>query len=74
MFGPGTFFGLEIGRRALQAETRSLNVVSHNLANMNTEGYTRQYAVHEASYPWCYPIYNQKITYGQLGTGVDISH
>ena len=58
----------------MQAETRSLNVVSHNLANANTEGYTRQYAVHEASYPYCYPIYNQKITYGQLGTGVEISH
>ena len=74
MFGPGSWFGIEIGRRALQAETRSLDVVSHNLANVDTEGYTRQYAVHEASYPWCAPIFNQKITYGQLGTGVEISY
>jgi len=33
---------LSIGRSALQAQQRGLEVVGHNIANVNTEGYTRQ--------------------------------
>lgn len=74
MFGPGTFFGIEISRRALQAEQQALNVVSHNLANAGNTGYTRQEAVHVASLPYCNAVLNQNVTYKQLGSGVEISY
>lgn len=34
--------GIEIGRRALQAQQTALQVTSHNIANANTPGYARQ--------------------------------
>jgi flagellar basal body rod protein FlgG len=37
-----TFFGLTIAYTGLQAAQTSINVTSHNLANINTKGYTRE--------------------------------
>lgn len=65
-----TFFGLEIGRKALQAQQRALDVTGHNIANANTEGYTRQRAVMETPTPFTYPSFNRLYGAGQLGTGV----
>ncbi|KLU65885.1 flagellar hook-associated protein 1 [Desulfosporosinus acididurans] len=39
-----TFFGLEIARRALNAQQAALNVTSNNISNANTTGYSRQIA------------------------------
>lgn len=36
------FFGLQIGLSALQAHQRALETINHNIANVNTEGYSRQ--------------------------------
>lgn len=36
------FLGLEIARKALQTHQVAMNVTSHNIANANTVGYTRQ--------------------------------
>ena len=36
------FFGLEIAKRALQAQQVAMDVTGHNIANSNTVGYTRQ--------------------------------
>jgi len=36
------FYGLNIAKNALFAQTHVLNVVSHNVANANTPGYSRQ--------------------------------
>ncbi|MDF9409134.1 flagellar hook-associated protein FlgK [Pelotomaculum isophthalicicum JI] len=74
MSGPGTFFGLEIGRRGLTSERRALDVVGHNLSNANTDGYSRQEAVHVATDPYCNPVLNQELIPGQIGTGVEISY
>jgi len=74
MSGPGTFFGIEIGRRGLQSERQSMEVVGHNLSNANTEGYSRQEAVHVATDPYCNPVFNQELVPGQIGTGVEISY
>ncbi len=60
-----TFFGLNIGVKALQAQQRALDVTSHNIANANTEGYTRQDVVMETSTPI-------KEFAGYVGTGVEI--
>ena len=37
-----TFFGFEASRSALAATQKSLDIVGNNLANANTDGYTRQ--------------------------------
>ncbi len=40
-----TFSAIELLRRALAAHQRSMDVVGHNVANVNTPGYTRQEAL-----------------------------
>lgn len=70
---PGTFSGLEITRRALQAHQISLETTGHNIANANTPGYSRQQAVHSASKPYTLPVPLNELSAGQLGTGVEIS-
>lgn len=67
-----TFFGLEIGRKALQSQTTALDVTGHNIANANTEGYTRQRAVMTTPTPFAYPSINKPTGAGQVGTGVKI--
>jgi len=67
---PGTFFGLEIGRRGLQTHQRALDVTGHNLANASTEGYTRQEAVITQTDPYTQPEWDSSVTPGQLGTGM----
>jgi len=39
---PWTFFGIELASRALQAMQMAMNTAGHNLANINTPGYSRQ--------------------------------
>lgn len=67
---PSTFFGLELGRRALMAQQMALDVTGHNISNASTEGYTRQVANLAAPQP--YPVWNfgHAVT---LGAGVDLS-
>lgn len=67
---PGTFFGLEIGRRGLQVHQTALDVTSHNLTNASTEGYSRQEAVITVTDPYTAPDLNSPVTTGQLGTGI----
>lgn len=67
-----TFFGLQIGREALQAQQRALEVTGHNIANANTEGYSRQQAIFATPEPYAMPSYNKPLVAGQVGTGVYI--
>jgi len=67
-----TFFGLDIARRALQAQMRALDVVGHNIANANTPGYSRQVAIFATTPPYPAPMLNSMIQAGQVGTGVQI--
>ncbi|MCS6830696.1 MAG: flagellar hook-associated protein FlgK [bacterium] len=39
---PWTFFGIELASRALQSMQMAMNTTGHNLANVNTPGYSRQ--------------------------------
>lgn len=68
-----TFGGIEIAKRALQAQQRSLDVVGHNVANANTPGYSRQVAVHTSSQPYPVPQLTHNPSIGMIGTGVEIS-
>jgi flagellar basal body rod protein FlgG len=42
---------MDISRWALQASSAQLNVVSHNVANVNTDGYSRQEAIQTTRIP-----------------------
>lgn len=67
-----TFHGLEVAKKALYAQQKGLYTTGHNIANVNTEGYSRQRVNFETSIP--YPprtFYKPKIP-GQFGTGVEI--
>lgn len=61
-----TFFGLSIGYSGLAAQQRALDVTSHNVANANTQGYTRQDVIME-------PSAAVKVLEGYVGTGVQIT-
>lgn len=61
-----TFMGLNTSLRGLLAEQRALDVTSHNVANANTQGYSRQEAQVQASDALALP------TGDRLGTGVDV--
>ena len=60
-----TFGSLNIANTGLFAAHRALDVTSHNIANTNTDGYSRQVLLQKASMPiWGDPK-------GIMGTGVD---
>ncbi|KEI16208.1 flagellar hook-associated protein FlgK [Clostridium haemolyticum] len=69
----GLFATLNVGKRGLYAQQGALDVTSHNIANSNTEGYTRQRAIMETTRPFGMPSMNCQIGPGQVGTGVEIS-
>src|SRR5436305_1050652 len=60
-----SFMGLETALRGLLAQQRAIDVTGHNVANANTEGYSRQQAVLGASTPLKIPAgqeYNQIVS------------
>jgi flagellar hook-associated protein 1 FlgK len=68
-----TFTGLEIASRALKTNQSVLDVVGHNVANVNTPGYSRQTAALVATPPdTAYDAANSNFA-AQLGTGVDLA-
>jgi flagellar hook-associated protein 1 FlgK len=67
-----TFFGLETTLRGLLAQQGALDVTSHNIANANTLGYSRQQAVFTSSDPLQVTDGARLSTLASMGTGVDI--
>lgn len=61
-----TFLGFNAARSGLFAAQRALDITGHNIANVNTPGYTRQRLEQAASNPMALPGRQ-----GMLGTGVD---
>ncbi|ODA42538.1 flagellar hook-associated protein FlgK [Desulfosporosinus sp. BG] len=47
-----TFFGLTIAGKALSAQQIALNITGHNIANADTEGYSRQQVNMTTTYPY----------------------
>ncbi len=66
------FFGINVALRALMAQQLAIDVTNHNIANANTEGYSRQDVHMVASTPFPLPSLSRLLTPGQLGTGVEI--
>lgn len=69
----GLFATFNIGKRGLFAQQKAIDVTSHNIANANTEGYSRQRATLETTRPFGMPSMNNQVGPGQIGTGVDVS-
>jgi flagellar hook-associated protein 1 len=68
------FTGLQTALRGLTAAQAAIDTTSHNIANANTPGYSRQEAVLTASPPLTIPAISTVTGGGgQLGTGVDVT-
>lgn len=65
-----TFHGIEVSKRGLFAQQSALNTTGHNIANANTEGYSRQRVNMQATTGLPYVGMFQTIEPGLLGTGV----
>ncbi len=63
-----TFFGLNIGTTGLYAAKSGLNITAHNVANIETEGYSRQVIKQSADTPL-----STNNRYGMLGSGVAVN-
>lgn len=66
-----TFGGLSIGVSGAWAQQKALDVVGHNISNVNTPGYARQIVNHAASAPHRYAISGNGNVM-TVGTGVDV--
>jgi flagellar hook-associated protein 1 FlgK len=72
MSGISTFFGIETTLRGLLAQQNSLDVTSHNIANANTPGYSRQQAILGASDALQVTDGARLATLASIGSGVTI--
>ncbi|NLV22464.1 MAG: flagellar hook-associated protein FlgK [Syntrophomonadaceae bacterium] len=63
------FFGNNIALKGMMAQQAALNVALNNVANANTEGYSRQRVDLQASNPISGIVYGE-----QLGSGVDVAN
>ncbi|MFV0341932.1 MAG: flagellar hook-associated protein FlgK [Anaerocolumna sp.] len=62
---PSTFFGLNIGTSGLYTYQAALNTTSHNIANTETKGYSRQIMNQQAGV-----ALRMNSSYGMAGSGV----
>ncbi|SFM23780.1 flagellar hook-associated protein 1 FlgK [Gracilibacillus orientalis] len=66
-----TFNGLEVAKRALHTQQSALYTTGHNIANANTEGYTRQRVNMTQTAPYPPASRNRPEIPGQVGSGVE---
>lgn len=69
----GLFGTFNIATRGLFAQQKAIDTTSHNIANANTEGYTRQRVQLQTTNPEPMPSASNAIGPGQIGTGVDVA-
>lgn len=69
----GLFYGLEIARTALTVSQKAINLTGHNIANANTQGYTRQRIVTQAIEPASSNARIAPVAKGAVGGGVTIT-
>lgn len=68
----GLFATFNVAKRGMFVQQKALDVTSHNIANANTEGYSRQRAIIQTTRPFGMPSLNNEVGPGQLGTGSEI--
>ena len=69
---PSTFSTFNIGWKGLFAARLGMDVTGHNVANANTEGYSRQRVALSASSPENVVGLSRAAGPGQIGRGVDV--
>jgi flagellar hook-associated protein 1 len=69
----GLFSVFNVANRGMATQQKAINVTSHNIANANTAGYSRQRATIETTRPFGMPSLNNTAEPGQLGTGSQVS-
>jgi len=62
----GLFNGLEIGKRALVSSQLAMTTIGHNMANVNTPGFSRQRVMISSAEP-------VDTAWGNTGNGVKIN-
>ncbi|WP_195509784.1 flagellar hook-associated protein FlgK [Clostridium tyrobutyricum] len=70
---PGLFSIFNTAKSGLFSQQTAINVTSHNIANANTDGYSRQRANMVTTTPYTMPSMDGAAGAGQLGTGVTVS-
>ncbi|VYU42030.1 flagellar hook-associated protein FlgK [Clostridium tertium] len=68
----GLFSTFNIAKRGMNVQQKSIDVTSHNIANSNTVGYSRQRAKIETTRPFGGTSRGSSVDVGQLGTGAQI--
>lgn len=69
----GLFDTFTIAKRGLNVQQSAINTTSHNIANANTVGYSRQRAVSETTKPFGGMSRFDSCSVGQVGTGAEIT-
>lgn len=69
----GLFDTFTIAKRGLNVQQGAINTTSHNIANANTIGYSRQRAVSETTRPFGGMSRFDSTSVGQVGTGAEIT-
>ncbi|MGI5918327.1 MAG: flagellar hook-associated protein FlgK [Christensenellales bacterium] len=67
------FYGLEIARTGLTVSQKAINLSGHNIANANTEGYTRQRLVINSIQPASVNVRLSSISRGSVGGGATVA-
>lgn len=63
---PSTFFGINIATSGMAAYNAGLVTTGHNISNIGTKGYTRQYVTQQAK-----NAISLRTSFGMLGSGVE---
>ncbi len=66
------FTVLNTALSSLMSHQKALDTTGHNIANADTDGYTRQRAELAATRPYSKPGRNMPTSAGQIGTGVEV--
>lgn len=69
----GLFDTFTIGKRGLNVNQSAINTTSHNIANANTQGYSRQRSVIETTRPFGGMSKFDTSGPGQVGTGAEVT-
>mgnify|MGYP003317196976 CR=1 FL=1 len=68
----GTFSGLSIAKSGLFAQRAAMEVTSNNIANSNTEGYTRQRAILSSRKAYLLTGVHTSVNEAAIGNGVSV--
>ena len=69
----GLFYTFNISKRGLNVQQSNINTSSHNIANANTVGYSRQRSVIQTTRPFGGASRFDTCTVGQVGTGAEVT-